>query len=257
MKLAGWINRNLKSIIAISFVIPILLVAFVSISHVTSFYELANPISWAIYLSVAIEIAALGALAGITANMGRFIYVPFGIVTFIQLLGNVFFSYSYIDEGSEMFRQWVEMVAPLFDLMGVDENDFIGHKRILSMLIGGLLPMISLTFAHMLVKFSEQKKLQDDETTPEKVDIEELSTKAGLMENKLEEEAYQPTDSDLERLQRELERIQNMKFPSETQENVDNVEESPNLDVQENIVAPINRLTYAPRDGRSFRINRF
>ena len=257
MKLAGWINKNLKSIIAISFVIPILLVAFVSISHVTTFYELANPISWAIYLSVAIEIAALGALAGITANMGRFIYVPFGIVTFIQLLGNVFFSYSYIDETSEMFRQWVEMVAPLFDLMGVDPDDFIGHKRILSMFIGGLLPMISLTFAHMLVKFSEQKKLQDEDVVTDKVDIEELSTKAGMMEKELEEEVYQPTDSDLERLQRELERIQNMKFPSEVQENVDKTEESTNLNLTNDIVTPINRLTYAPRDGRNFRINRF
>ena len=94
MRLTEWIQKNLTKIIATSFVIPILLVAFVSISHVTTFYELANPISWAIYLSVAIEIAALGALAGITANMGRFIYVPFGSVTFIQLLGTIFFSYT-------------------------------------------------------------------------------------------------------------------------------------------------------------------
>ena len=255
MRLTEWIQRNLTKIIATSFVIPILLVAFVSISHVTTFYELANPISWAIYLSVAIEIAALGALAGITANMGRFIYVPFGIVTFIQLLGNIFFSYTYIDETSQMFKDWVEMVAPLFENMGVDPDDMLGHKRILSFMAGGLLPLISLTFAHMLVRFSEQtKEVKSQE--PQEINIDELSTRAGVVEREVEGMKYSPEESDLERLQRELERIQKMKFPSEEEENIDNVEESPNMDIEEE-QPQINRLSYAPRDGRNFRINRF
>ena len=38
------------------FLIPILLVAGISISHVVSWYDLTNPISWAIYLSIAIEV---------------------------------------------------------------------------------------------------------------------------------------------------------------------------------------------------------
>lgn len=256
MKLTEWIQRNLTKIIATTFVIPILLVAFVSISHVTTFYELANPISWAIYLSVAIEIAALGALAGISANMGRFIYVPFGIVTFIQFIGNIFFSYSYIDETSQMFKDWVEMVAPLFENMGVDTDDYLGHKRILSFMVGGLLPLISLTFAHMLVKFSEQTKTEKVEE-PSNVDIEELSTKAGMVEREVEGMKYSPEESDLERLQKELERIQKMKFPSEEEEIIDNVEESPTMDINEVPKPQINRLSYAPRDGRSFKINRF
>lgn len=255
MRLTEWIQKNLTKIIATSFVIPILLVAFVSISHVTTFYELANPISWAIYLSVAIEIAALGALAGITANMGRFIYVPFGIVTFIQLLGNIFFSYTYIDETSQMFKDWVEMVAPLFENMGVDPDDMLGHKRILSFMAGGLLPLISLTFAHMLVRFSEQtKEVKSQE--PQEINIDELSTRAGVVEREVEGMKYSPEESDLERLQRELERIQKMKFPSEEEEIIDNVEESPTMDIEEE-QPQINRLSYAPRDGRNFRINRF
>jgi len=114
----NWVRENLKGIIATSFTIPILLVAFVSISHVTTFYGLTNPFSWAIYLSVAIEIAALGALAGISANMGRFVYVPFLIVTFIQFVGNVFFAYSFIDINSQSFKDWVGLVSPLVELWG-------------------------------------------------------------------------------------------------------------------------------------------
>lgn len=151
-----WLKRNLSNIIAFSFVIPILLVAFVSISHVTKFYELSNPISWAIYLSVAIEIAALAALAGVSAKFKSFIYLPFGIVTFIQFIGNVYFAYSYIDDTSKPFLEWVNLMGSVLEPMGLDRTDIVGHKRILALFSGGLLPLISLTFAHMLIVYTNK-----------------------------------------------------------------------------------------------------
>jgi hypothetical protein len=86
----NWIQKNFRTIIYIAFLVPILTVAFVSISHVASWYGLSNPFSWAIYLSVGIEIAALSALAAISAQMGAKVYFPFGIVTLIQFIGNIF-----------------------------------------------------------------------------------------------------------------------------------------------------------------------
>ena len=94
----NWIQKNFKSVIYIAFLVPILTVAFVSISHVTKWYGISNPFSWAIYLSVGIEIAALSALAAISADMGKKVYFPFGIVTLIQFLGNIYFAYSFINE---------------------------------------------------------------------------------------------------------------------------------------------------------------
>ncbi len=160
----NWFSRNLTNIISLAFVIPILLVAFVSISHVTSFYGLSNPFTWAIYLSVGIEIAALSALAAVSVNMGRFVYFPFIIVTFIQMLGNIFFSFTYIDETSQTFQDWISMVGGLFENMGIEKTDLNSHKTVLAFLTGGLLPIISLTFAHMLVKFTEKNKevVEDD-----------------------------------------------------------------------------------------------
>ena len=110
----NWLLKNRNSVIIGSFLIPILLVAFVSISHVTTFYSLANPFTWAIYLSVAVEIAALAALAGISAKFGKFIYIPFGIVTLIQFVGNFYYSYSYINPNSIDFKNWVYMISGLF-----------------------------------------------------------------------------------------------------------------------------------------------
>jgi hypothetical protein len=212
--LKNWVRENLKGIIATSFTIPILLVAFVSISHVTTFYGLTNPFSWAIYLSVAIEIAALGALAGISANMGRFVYVPFLIVTFIQFVGNVFFAYSFINQTSDLFKQWVELSGPLLETFGVDITDMLAQKRWLALISGGMLPLISLTFAHMLVKYSEQTKI---ETVPmvEVTDeiIDEISKEAGKKEKEIVEkyQPYIPTQDDLNKLQELFEKKYNQK----------------------------------------------
>jgi len=218
--LKNWVRENLKGIIATSFTIPILLVAFVSISHVTTFYGLTNPFSWAIYLSVAIEIAALGALAGISANMGRFVYVPFLIVTFIQFVGNVFFAYSFIDPTGNLFKQWVELAGPLLETFGVDITDMLAQKRWLALISGGMLPLISLTFAHMLVKYSEQAK---SETIPmvEVTDeiINELSTEAGKKEKEIVEkyQPYTPTQDDLNKLQELFEKKYNQTIETDSE----------------------------------------
>lgn len=214
----NWVRENLKGIIATSFTIPILLVAFVSISHVTTFYGLTNPFSWAIYLSVAIEIAALGALAGISANMGRFVYVPFLIVTFIQFVGNVFFAYSYINPADNLFKQWVELAGPLLETFGVDITDMLAQKRWLALISGGMLPLISLTFAHMLVKYSEQSKLESApivEVTDEIID--EISKEAGKKEKEISEkyQPYVPTQEDLNKLQELFEKKYNQSVEVE------------------------------------------
>jgi hypothetical protein len=152
-----WIQKNFKTLIYIAFLVPILTVAFVSISHVTKWYGISNPFSWAIYLSIGIEIAALSALAAISANMGKKVYFPFGIVTLIQFIGNVYFAFQYIDVNGQAFKEWVSLVDPLLSFM-VEEGDFQGHKRFLAFFAGGMLPLISLSFLHMLVKFEEDEK---------------------------------------------------------------------------------------------------
>jgi hypothetical protein len=154
----NWFSKNFKTIIISAFLIPIITVAIVSISHVTKWYGISNPVTWALYLSVGIEIAALSALAAISADMGKKVYFPFGIVTLVQFIGNIFFAYSYIDINGESFKSWVELTSPLVEFMGVDPNDFVGHKRFLAFFAGGMLPIISLSFLHMLVKFIQNSK---------------------------------------------------------------------------------------------------
>ena len=230
----NWFQRNFKTIIYVAFLVPILAVAFVSISHVTTWYGLSNPLSWAIYLSISIEIAALSALAAISAQMGKKVYFPFGIVTLIQFIGNIFFAYQYIDVTTAAFKDWVDLVDPIVSYLGVESGDPVGHKRFLALFSGGMLPIISLSFLHMLVKFEEEGKTEAPQ--PE-IDIETLSTEAGKKEAEVEKEKYVPTQEDLQRLEEELRRVNEQKFGNLTEETSDPINED-----------QVRRLSYSRRD---------
>ena len=236
----NWFQKNFKTIIYLAFLIPILTVAFVSISHVTAWYGITNPFSWAIYLSIGIEIAALSALAAISANMGKVVYVPFGIVTFIQFLGNIFFAYQFIQIDSKIFLDWVEMVDPVVSYLGVESGNLISHKRFLALFAGGMLPLISLSFLHMLVKFEEEDKNTD--FLAKDINIELLSTEAGKKEAEFVEEKLNPTDEELRRLEEELQKINEKKFGNLV-EQYEPVEEIP-----EKITPEKKVLTYTRRD---------
>lgn len=207
----NWIEKNFKTLIYGAFLVPIITVAIVSISHVTKWYGISNPLSWAIYLSIGIEIAALSALAAIAAQMGKKVYFPFIIVTLIQFIGNIFFAYQYIDINAQSFKDWVDMVDPLVSFMGVESGDLVGHKRFLAFFAGGMLPIISLSFLHMLVKFEEEGK----GTKVLELDIEKLSKEAGKIEAEQTEKPYTPTEDDLKKLEEELKKFEQVEQSEE------------------------------------------
>lgn len=247
-----WFQRNFKSLIYIAFLVPILTVAFVSISHVTKWYGISNPVSWSIYLSVGIEIAALSALAAISAQMGRKVYFPFTIVTIIQFIGNIFFAYQFIDVNGESFKDWVELVDPVVSFLGVESGDMVGHKRFLALFAGGMLPIISLSFLHMLVKFEEEeKKKPENPLSNKEVDLHELSKIIGRDEAKTDELKLNASEEDLSKLENVLTKINQEKFDkkSESTENEQSLEIDTLIEPENDLEEPkINRLVYTKRN---------
>jgi hypothetical protein len=175
-KIWDWIKNNPNRTM---FIVPIILVAIVSISHVVSWYDIMNPYNWAIYLSIAIEIGAMTALVAATNKIKGGVWVMFGLVTFIQMIGNIFFSYKEIDATGDLFKSWMELTAPIWELLGSDINDVVVHKRWLAFLGGGLLPIISLTSLHFFIKYEDPEKnktkLNEDKTDEENtIDINNI-----------------------------------------------------------------------------------
>jgi hypothetical protein len=159
-RLFQWVKDNPNRAM---FLVPILLVAGISISHVVSWYDIANPINWAIYLSIAIEVAAMTALVAATNRIKGGVWFMFILVTIIQMIGNIFFSFKEIDANGDLFKSWVELTGPLWEMLGSDPTDISSQKRWLAFLEGGLLPIISLTSLHFFTKYDRNKPEEKEE----------------------------------------------------------------------------------------------
>jgi hypothetical protein len=84
----------------------------------------------------------------------------------------------------DLFKSWVELMSPIFELFGTEPTDVISHKRWLAILGGGLLPIISLTSLHFFVKYEPTEKQIEKSK-------EDVITELFNLEPKVEEEIKQ------------------------------------------------------------------
>jgi hypothetical protein len=248
-KIFNWVKDNPNRSM---FLLPIILVAGISISHVVSWYDIANPFSWAIYLSIAIEVGAMTALVAATNKIKGGVWFMFGLITLIQMIGNIFFSYKEIDGNGTLFKSWVELTGPLWEMMGSDPTDVISMKRWLAFLEGGLLPVISLTSLHFFVKYESNNTVKgtvneivNEETTedndneyPEPNEKIINAKKVWEKVNELREEGKLPEPPTEEEL---AEEPTSLAFtPYDTQEMEEEIEEE--VELTENTKFPIDRM---------------
>jgi hypothetical protein len=73
------------------------------------------------------------------------------------MIGNIYFCFKEIDETGELFKSWLELTAPIWEMVGTDLTDTTALKRWLAFLEGGLLPIISLTSLHFFVKYDNRE----------------------------------------------------------------------------------------------------
>lgn len=202
----NWVKNNPNRTM---FLIPIILVAGISISHVVAWYDIANPMNWAIYLSIAIEVGAMTALVAATNKIKGGVWFMFGLITLIQMIGNIFYSFKEINETGTLFKSWVELTSPLWELLGTEQTDIVGLKRWLAFLEGGLLPIISLTSLHFFVKY-EGNKVEEK--------TEDLDNESEIIDEVSEEKKID-TKSIFERVRRLREEG---KLPIPTKEDIEN-----------------------------------
>jgi hypothetical protein len=194
--------RNVKksTLIRNSFLLPILLVVAMSISHVISWYDIGNPISWAVYLSIAIEIFALASVSatGIPMKRGS-IWALFSLVTIIQIIGNVYFTYLDIDITSKLFTDWVELIQPWFE-----DWSMIDHKRFLALIQGGTLPFMSLIALHFYIKFNDNLKTVTSENSapePRLKTEEKIDNEATIEDTHSDSFLNEPIETDTENIE--------------------------------------------------------
>lgn len=152
--------KAVKYFIIGTFVSLYFMVSVISTIHVIDFFRMSNPNWLAISLAVAFEVGAAASLASIIAlqkmNKG-IVWMLFIILTLMQAMGNTYYAYTHLQE----FQGWIE-------LFGLNEEELIFQKRILSLVSGAILPIVALGFIKSLVDY-----IKPAEDSPEVELIEE------------------------------------------------------------------------------------
>lgn len=133
------------------------LVATISMIHSIKFFGLSNSNAMSVTLSVAFELGQVAALCGILIldkTSKGVVWALFLLLTSMQIMSNVYFSYVNLGD----YKAWSE-------LFGLVEEDAIFQKRILSIISGGILPIVALGFIKSLVDYLKPEQVQAEKIT--------------------------------------------------------------------------------------------
>ena len=162
-------NKRIHLFIISTFVLLYVVVSGISTIHVVDFFQITNPKWLSIFLAIAFEIGAAASLASIIVldKMNKFIvWSLFFILTAMQAIGNTYFAYTHLSD----FTAWSE-------LFGLSEEEPIFQKRVLAIISGAILPLVSLGFIKALVDYirpEDQEKKEDDTIKEEIEETEEI-----------------------------------------------------------------------------------
>ena len=168
-------NRGISIFIISTFVLLYLVVSAISTVHVIDFFEMTNPKWLSIFLAIAFEIGAAASLASIIVmdKMNKFIvWSLFFTLTAMQAIGNTYFAYTHLSD----FSEWS-------DLFGLSEEEPIFQKRVLSIISGAILPLVSLGFIKALVDYIRPTANEAKIETQEEIENQEERTKEFAEDN--------------------------------------------------------------------------
>ena len=164
-----------------TFVALYFIVSFFSTFHVVAFFALSNPMWVSIGLAIAFEVGAAASLAALTIldKLSKNLVLSlFILLTLMQMMGNMYYTYIHLGDISA----WSEM----FFLSG---ETILLQKQILSLVSGGILPLIALGFIKSLVDYIKPSK--DEEKEPEEL-IDNIK-EAPVQETPVQETPVQET----------------------------------------------------------------
>jgi hypothetical protein len=121
------------------------MVSVISTIHVIDFFRMSNPEWLAITLAIAFEVgaaASLGAIVILNKTSKALVWMLFILITGMQVMGNMYYAYTHL----ENFKGWIE-------LFGLNEEELVYQKRILSLVSGAILPIVALGFIKSLVDY--------------------------------------------------------------------------------------------------------
>jgi hypothetical protein len=144
-----------RKMVVASFLLTPIIASLISTIHIVHFFALGNPTLMSYLLAITFEVGSVASFVALSVldriKKGIVMFI-FTILFFMQLVGNVYFSFEYVNQQLAIHGSWlnsfIELVKPLYD----PENPNT-YKFILSLVIGVPIPLISLSFLKSLVDY--------------------------------------------------------------------------------------------------------
>lgn len=163
----------MKKALTILFSILYLAVGFVSVYHSISFFSISNDKWLAIILACAFEVGQAAVLFSLLTNPNKKImpWILMGVLTFVQVLGNIFSSYSWMMVNStDQIKYFTDSV--LFFLQDPDPKV---NQVMISYITGAILPIVALCMTSMIVDTGIKE--DKEESVKKEEEIEETLIK--------------------------------------------------------------------------------
>lgn len=199
-------------------VVATIIITLVSTFHVISLFALSNNILVSIITAIAFETVAIGSLFAIfnSKTKNNSLWVIFITVAFFQVLGNSYYAFEFMSNqlitNPQFLDNWIVFIGqPIVDLINTfigEVSDVMGfHKRLLSLLTGGMLPILYLASTHII--FKELNREDEVETLP----IEESPTEMVV-------ESIIPPKDELDKVIEEIEKNDKITQEEVKEENI-------------------------------------
>lgn len=151
----------MKKILTGLFCILYLAVGFVSTYHSIGFFSISNESWLAIILAIAFEIGQAAVLFSLLVSKEKktMPWILMGVLTLVQVLGNVYSSYQYmVINSQDSIKYFTDSV--LFYLQ--DPNPQVNQVMI-SYITGAILPIVALCMTSMVVDTSGVEENGEDQ----------------------------------------------------------------------------------------------
>lgn len=158
----------MKNILTILFSLLYLSVGVVSVYHAVSFFSISNNEWLAIVLALAFEIGQAAVLFSLLVSDSKKImpWILMGVLTIVQVLGNVYSSYQYsVLNSPDEIKYFTDSV-----LFFVQDPDPKVNQVMISYITGAILPIVALCMTSMVVNVSGLENKENEEQITKKED---------------------------------------------------------------------------------------
>lgn len=131
-----------------AFIVPPLAISFISMLHMISLFETSNVYWMALSIAIAVELAAMSSLIALVTldKLNKTtVWSIFGVLAALQILGNMYHTFVNMSP---------EAAQTILNLLAIDSTPW--SIRLVNFIVGGILPVISLTFVKGIVDYFKE-----------------------------------------------------------------------------------------------------